>query len=376
MSKKKIIIFIDWFVPAFKAGGPISSVRNLCNALEDEFEIYVVTSDTDLGDEQPLKGITSNVWQSFGKINVLFLPYSDQTKERYIQIYKEIKPDVVHLNSLFSKFFTLSPLAILKNARTKIVVSPRGMLGPESLKIKPLKKKLFFVMTKVTGLFKKVTWHASSDIEAQEIKKAFGKKAKVTVAPNFSYLPKVNEGYLTKNKGELNLICVGRIAPIKNIDFLIKSLSPLQGKVSCKIVGPVENDAYFQECKDLIIKLPANIKVEFIKGVNHIELDALHKESHLFISPTKNENFGHSIVEALGHGCPIIISDKTPWKNLADKKIGTDLVLKEKLFTNAIQGFVDMPTDEFTIYRELARKEAVEIFESGQIKEQYKRLYN
>ena len=376
MSRKKILIFIDWFVPAYKAGGPISSVRNLCNALENEYDIYVVTSDTDLGDQQPLKGITSNAWQSFGNIQVLFLPYSDQTKEKYIQIYKEIKPEVVHLNSLFSKFFTLSPLAILKNARTKIVVSPRGMLGPESLKIKPLKKKLFFVMTKVTGLFKKVTWHASSEIEAQEIKKAFGSKASVFVAPNFSYLPAENDHYLLKNANELKLICVGRIAPIKNIDFLLKSLAPVTGNVTCKIVGPVENEIYYEECKALAEKLPTNIKVEFIKGVNHIELDALHKESHVFISPTKNENFGHSIVEALGHGCPIIISDKTPWKNLKDKKIGTDLVLKEQLFTEAIQGFTAMTNEEFMSFRHLARAEAVEIFESGQIKEQYKRLYN
>lgn len=376
MAKKKILIFIDWFIPAFKAGGPISSVRNLCNALHDEYDIYVVTSDTDLGDERPLKGIVSNEWQTIESTQVLYLPYSNQTKEKYIEIYKDLRPDAVHLNSLFSKFFTLYPLAILKNAHTKIIVSPRGMLGAESLKIKPFKKKLFFIMTKTTGLFKKVTWHASSEIEAQEVKKVFGKNAEIIVAPNFSYLPKENSDYLEKKPGSLNLICVGRIAPIKNIDFLIKVLHNLSGEVNCKIIGPVEDASYFELCKKLAENLPDNIKVNFIKGVNHIELDALHKESHTFISPSKNENFGHSIVEALGHGCPIIISDKTPWKNLKDKNIGADLAIDEKLFTETVSKMIEMDDETFKILRKNARNEAVKIFNSGEILTQYKNLFS
>lgn len=376
MTKKKILIFIDWFIPAYKAGGPISSVRNLCNALQDEYDIYVVTSNTDLGETQPLKGVVSNEWQTIENIHVLYLPYSNQTKERYIEIYKSLKPDAVHLNSLFSKFFTLYPLAILKKARTKIIVSPRGMLGPESLKIKPLKKKLFFIMTKTTGLFKNVTWHASSKIESEEIRKAFGKKADIMIAPNFSYLPKENSNYLEKSIGSLNLICVGRIAPIKNIDFLINVLSSLTGQVNCKIIGPAEDCTYFELCQKLANELPENIKVSFIKGVNHIELDALHKESHAFISPSKNENFGHSIVEALGHGCPIIISDKTPWKYLADKNIGADLAIDEKLFIEAISKITEMDDTEFKTLRSNARNEAVKIFNSGEILAQYKNLFS
>jgi glycosyltransferase involved in cell wall biosynthesis len=376
MSKKKILIFIDWFIPAFKAGGPISSVRNLCNALNEDYDIYVVTSDTDLGETNPLKGITSNKWQTIENVQVLYLPYENQTKEKYIEIYKELRPDAVHLNSLFSKFFTLYPLAILKKARTKIIVSPRGMLGPESLKIKPLKKKLFFIMTKTTGLFKNVTWHASSEIEANEIRKAFTKRAKVVVAPNFSYLPKENSGYLAKKVGALNLICVGRIAPIKNIDFLLKSLKGIEGEINCKIIGPAEDSEYFDLCQNLANELPKNITIDFIKGVNHIELNALHKDSHAFISPSKNENFGHSIVEALGHGCPIIISDKTPWKNLAAKNIGADLALDEKLFADAISKMIAMDDAAFNILRNNARNEAVQIFNSGEIIAQYKNLFS
>jgi len=122
-------------------------------------------------------------------------------------------------------------------------------------------------------------------------------------------------------------------------------------------------------------KLPSNITVDFIKGVNHFELDGLHKESHAFISPSKNENYGHSIVEALGHGCPIIISDKTPWKKLAAKNVGFDLPLDKNVFVDAINKLCAMDAQEFLEMRIEARKEAVTIFNSDQIKKRYTQLF-
>jgi glycosyltransferase involved in cell wall biosynthesis len=264
----------------------------------------------------------------------------------------------------------------LKQFDAKIIVSPRGMLGPESLKIKPIKKKLFFVMTKVTGLFKSVKWHASSEIEAAQVQKYFGKKAIIDIAPNFSYLPQKNDSYLPKSTGEINLICVGRIAPIKNIDFLLEVLQEIKGKVNCIIVGPAEDKLYYDLCKQLVSKLKNNVTIQFIEGVNHSELDNLHKASHLFISPTKNENYGHSIVEALGHGCPVVISDKTPWSHLEEKQVGKDLPLDKQQFVSTLQSFVEMDNDTYSNFRVKARLYSEEIFSSGDTKTQYKKLYS
>jgi glycosyltransferase involved in cell wall biosynthesis len=63
----------------------------------------------------------------------------------------------------------------------------------------------------------------------------------------------------------------------------------------------------------------------------------------LFFLPTANENFGFVILEALLAGCPVLISDQTPWRNLAEKGIGWDLPLsRPDLIRAALQRCIAM----------------------------------
>ena len=45
--KPKVLIFIDWYKPGFKAGGPIQSVSNIVSQLGKDYEFYIITRDTD-----------------------------------------------------------------------------------------------------------------------------------------------------------------------------------------------------------------------------------------------------------------------------------------------------------------------------------------
>jgi len=64
------------------------------------------------------------------------------------------------------------------------------------------------------------------------------------------------------------------------------------------------------------------------------------------------ESFGHAIFEALAVGCPVLISDRTPWKNLQEKKAGWDLPLSDiHLITKTLQIVTDMNDDDWQSYR-------------------------
>ena len=50
-QKSKILVFVDFFLPGYKAGGPITTIENLTNALKDKFDFSIITRNYDLGEE-------------------------------------------------------------------------------------------------------------------------------------------------------------------------------------------------------------------------------------------------------------------------------------------------------------------------------------
>lgn len=169
-EKLKIFICIDWFLPAYKAGGPIQSIANLVSRLKLDFDITVITSNLDLGEPLPLDSKDLNVWVQKEDYRVMYVDSSHQNKLFYRELFNENPFDVVYYNSLFSVKFTLLPLVLLRNKPIRKVLAPRGMLGKGALAIKPLKKTMFLKAFKLFGLHKNVIWHATAQSEVAEIK--------------------------------------------------------------------------------------------------------------------------------------------------------------------------------------------------------------
>ena len=62
MKKAKVLVFTDWFLPGYRAGGPVTSMANLTAHLKDEAEFYIITRDTDYCEEKPYENIVSGEW--------------------------------------------------------------------------------------------------------------------------------------------------------------------------------------------------------------------------------------------------------------------------------------------------------------------------
>ena len=140
------MVFVDWFIPGYKAGGQLRSCVNLANAMQGLLDIYVVTSDRDMGDSQSYPGIALNKWQELpGGFKVIYLDAGNQTAKKYAELISELKPDCIYLNSMFSFRFTITPLIACRryHIATKVVLAPRGMLHEGALQYKSLKKKIF-----------------------------------------------------------------------------------------------------------------------------------------------------------------------------------------------------------------------------------------
>ncbi len=73
--------------------------------------------------------------------------------------------------------------------------------------------------------------------------------------------------------------------------------------------------------------MPSHIQVTYRGQAGPAEVADVLAAYDLMILPTTGENFGHVIVESLAAGCPVLISDRTPWRRLAEHGVGWDLPL-------------------------------------------------
>ncbi|MCA9894430.1 MAG: glycosyltransferase, partial [Anaerolineae bacterium] len=139
------------------------------------------------------------------------------------------------------------------------------------------------------------------------------------------------------------LAFVARIVPVKNLDYALDILTTVTQPVQFDIYGPVEDSAYWQQCEAKMANLPAHIQAHYCGVLAGDQVIDSLAEYHGLLLPTRSENFGHSILEALTAGCLPIISDQTPWRNLADEQVGWDLPLDQpEQFKQAIERLIAM----------------------------------
>ena len=350
MSKKKIVVFIDWFTPGFKGGGSVRSYSNLVQHLSPYFDFYFITRDTDYCEIEPYSTVKSNQWNVLNDSLQVFYISKEKLSYNFLNsVLKTIDYDYAYVNGIFSKFFSIYPLLILRKTNKPTIVATRGMLASSALGIKSFKKKPFLLFASLIGLYQKVLFHATNKKEKQDILSALGKNNKVKIAPN---LPKIRFEqpieYIDKKPGEIKLISLARISPEKNFEQLFKLLRQQTGNITLDLYGTKDNQNYWLICEKLINSMPTNITINYCGVIDPIFIEETIKKVHFMISLTLGENFGHVILESFMANRPIIISDQTPWKNLKDKNVGWDLDLNNNIIINdTINDAINMGQEEF-----------------------------
>jgi glycosyltransferase involved in cell wall biosynthesis len=321
VTPKKIFITIPWFVPAFRAGGPVQSVANLVKEFQQEVEYFVFTSDTDLNGAE-LEGIEINQWVRYNDHTQVWYAGPEKISDTLVKQVELLKPDIIFIIGLFSWHFNMVPMMFCKGTRK--ILSTRGMLHPGGLSQKKWKKKIYLQLFKLLEYHYKVDFHATDEEEADYIRKYFEESTRVFVAGNFpnkmGLLPLAD-----KEPGKLNLISIGIISPMKNILLVLQGLEKVSGCVQYDIYGPVKDEEYWDLCKAQIKILPENIQVTYHKEIDPVRVKEVLGKAHVFILPSKSENFGHAIYEALSAGRPVITSHHTPWNGLRESKAGVNV---------------------------------------------------
>ena len=343
----EVLIFVDWYLPGYRAGGPIQSVASLVTHLPCRFSI--VTSCFDHATSTPYPGIATDQWiERAPNERVIYLSKRPSVKQ-LSSILAERAYHRILINSLFSVSFAVLPLFACRRMgmQTKVILAPRGMLKPGALSLKSGKKKTFIALAKTFGWFRGITWLASSSDERNEIVTHFGQASTVVVAPNLPRKVTIRRSRPKKEAGKLHLYTVARVSQEKNLLQGIEWLAQTDGCIRYDIFGTLQNTDYLAKCQ-AAAERAAQLDVRFHGDIAPHEIPGKTSQHHFMFLPTLGENYGHSIAEAIGSGIPVIVSDQTPWRNLHSDQLGWDLPLAADRMLPVLLHCLEMDDDLYT----------------------------
>lgn len=349
---------------------------NLVDRFSDRYEFFIVTHNHDgKTDRTPFTSVRSDEWNTTGAAQVYYASRKSFTVRLTAKLAADISPDLILLNSVFSKpsysFMTAFERKLVRGI--PVLIFACGEFSKPSLKVRRLKKKLFLAVAKFFGSYRNVFWKASFEDERRDILDILGEGVDIMTAPDL--LPKAILPEFTvdvkpsKSAGSLKLIFVSRIDRIKNLVFLLEVLHEVrEGKIEFEIVGPQEDLQNWQRCKELIAKLPENVKTKVTGSVSNAEALKRMTDSHFFVLPTLSENFGYVFIEAMAAGCPILISERTAWNDVDDRNVGWELELASKQdWIEKLKYCISMNQDEYSQMSQNARNYALKWLDDPEI---------
>jgi glycosyltransferase involved in cell wall biosynthesis len=352
----RILTFTGYYLPGYKGGGPIKTVKNLFDQTSSSISYKLITSDRDLGDSVPYSSVVCGAWNEVDNAKVFYVQSGALGYKQIAIILLEKQYDIVYLNSFFSPRFSLFPMLIAKMLKQKVIVGPRGEFSKGALSLKAQKKQSFINLYKTLRLHQDTVFQASSKHEADDIRKALGHKVDIQIAEDIGAQEFVKTLPI-RNINKFNIVFVSRISPMKNLLTALEILRTVKQVVNYGIYGPIEDEEYWEQCQKVIKDLPKNIQVEYKGELLPEEVIETIAKYDLFFMPTKGENYGHVIAEALCAGLPILIADTTPWRDLEAKGIGWDLPLDDlSAFRDVIEQLaLESPNERYRMRKKVLK---------------------
>lgn len=313
--------------PPTEITGPPAAIHRLCQQLQ-RLDVDVRTLTTNDSGSRSKLGIVPNCWNLHEGIPVFYGRRIGLRGDLSFALWRAIKreiprSDVVHLTAVFS--WPLVPAArACQRYKIPLVISPRGSLSPQAMAWRAFKKSLFMSVAGHRALLRASAFHVTSKIEEEDLKRLFHNPI-TCVVPNGVEVPE--EGALSawkSEEGRSSVLYLGRLHPQKNLRLLIEAWGIITRSHSLAklIVAGPDQEGMRSELITMTKHLGIEGRVEFPGRVNGLQKNRLLATARVLVQPSKAENFGNVVAEALAHGTPVIASTGTPWKEVAAKGCG------------------------------------------------------
>ncbi len=354
MGRLRILCLSPYFLPGRHGGGSVTALASLVAHLKADVELVVATGDHDLLATTPYPPALQQEARSQSGVDIHYLPRGWRAALPLWRLLRQ-RWDLIYLNSFLSPTFCALPLLLRRVgfSRTPVLVAPRGELMAGALQQRRSSKLAYLQVLRSSGLLRGAQFHATSEQEARELD-ALGLTPVALAAdlpPQVPTLPPLQACV----PAPLRVVFLSRIEAKKNLLFALQSLARVELPIRFDIVGPVNDQHYWTACRAAMEALPGHIQARYLGPVEPAQVLPTLAGHELFLFPTQAENNGYVIHEALLAGCALLISDQTPWRELADAGVGEDLPLTHDAFAAAVTRFAQLPPSQRLANRERAR---------------------
>ena len=309
-------------VPALsrESSGPSYSVRRLCDAVLAAGE-EVVLATCDFDGLSGLPDFARRFPLGLGPRRLGPAPALNRWLRTQVC---DGQADIIHSHGMWRMSVIYSARAV-RGGKALLVISPHGTLSPRAISHGPkLAKKLFWATLQRRALERASCFRATSEREYEDIRR-LGFQQPVAVIPNGIDLPPLRRSVSTTDR---TLLFLGRLHPVKGVDTLIDAWRIVQDDFPGWRLAVVGDDTdylgtsgYMTELRRLASRLGA-ARVTFAGELTGPAKWEAYREASVYVLPSRSENFGVTVAEALAAGTPVIASDRTPWHGLPDQGAG------------------------------------------------------
>ncbi len=292
-----------------KWGGTTTSVINFYNGLirNKNVECTVLTTvlsneENEINDEI----INNNDFILFPTKSVGWR----QSKELKNYLQKNIKTyDIVWIHALWAGT-TFYAAKYAKKFNIPYIVTPHGMIEPDALKRKGLKKKLYWSLIE-----KKVFDNASAIHCITEAESTYAKQ--LTKTKNFVIPNGIEEElFLEKRYDQLKSICfIGRFHEKKALDLLLKAIVKIDG-IKLLVAGGGD-----QEYEDYIYRLVKELEIEdrvdFKGFADKVVKKEMFRQSAFLVLPSHTEGLSMVGLESVMNSTPVLTTRKCNFDEVA-----------------------------------------------------------
>ena len=282
--------------------------------------------------------------------------------------------DIFHLFGIWSPFH-IKLFYYVKKFKKKIIISTLGATEPWSLSQKKIKKQIAWQIYQKRILNNSDYIHVTSESEKKNLID-LGIKAPIKLIPH-GVITKTKKKKIGISKKKRVALFFSRIHKKKGILELLNSWAEIKPKNwILKIYGPVSDTKYLKEIKNKIeiLSLHENVRL-FDPVFDNEKKEQIFLNSDCFLLPSKSENFGMSIVEALSYGIPVLTTEGTPWAVLAKINGGKIINFSQENLTISLKEILNMRDEELISMGSNGRNYLLKNFDMDNIIKDYIEFY-